>query len=1729
MTMKITTHYKEALTSQMLNYKVETMVGENKVVEGFEVSKNNNNITISPGKCIISGAIIESDEVVSVQIPTALQGEADIKVVAQYVHNAKAVNFYVYSISQEIKDTELVLAKLISQEVIAKKMRGLADLSTSLKAIKDSVLADQELEYEGEYITSKESVDGATAELTIKGQTILNVAPIKDEVDVYADLQATSDGSIKFDNTGDGIIDGINIKGKTYQNLFNVSDAEVGRNLTVNSNGYYEFPIIDGGADGYAKKNVFDCKMNGIIKSNAVYTIIIDVINCNQDNQLYAGFTGVNFSGWQSNAVIDRSGIIMFQLYSGDDPWGFRVRSKTNDNTGIKKGIKNIVILEGDHTANPDLPTYFEGIKGVGDKCRNLFNGKLQQGRWTINNGKYFTDNSSCCTVNKITVNPSTQYTFSSTCNLYNVSYYNDNTYLSAHTADSAITTFITPTNCNCIHVSLKSADIGTVFQIEEGSKATPYEKHYEDHKVEVKSCGKNLFNCNWVVGSINQANGMDTDNNAQVRSDGFIEVLVGKTYTFSNNGIIRSTNVFLYDSNFNYISYVKAANRVTIPPGIKYMKLTGNPDNRDMFQIEEGDTAKAYEPYKESKVTHYLKEPLMSLPNGVCDEIVGNKVIKRVTRVTTGAVYNSEELTNTYSISCAVESHIAVVGSAGNMQSFYMSRLNIDKYFFDANDNDHFFLENNEVRFYIWKSKFNSLQDAINYINAEPIEIYLPMAKPIITPLDNDVILPNGVHDQVIGDKAIRNIGQLVLDGSEGWNIFETVNNNDTIAFVVRGLLSSTNANGNNGNFISDKLKFKDIYANSVNNDGMLVHLNEIRISVLKSRLETQDVAGFKKWLSQNPIKIWYELAESYETPADNNIVLPNGVRDEIVDGKVLRKVHKMVIKPENVSRLGSQGSDENVAYFLINPSLPVRRPLATECNILCDSFITVPPNKFDYSKEMVYTWTNTDSIYVHIRKSRLSEVSVEGFKEWVLKNPITVWYEFKEPYYDTVKIPKLNSYKSQTSVIGSTLIPTPLNIESYGYKKEALIKPSMRYTIHFNNKFSDESFKNIKVDLGGAVQNVTANNSWLMLTITTPATLAHNELRISGYGIKVSNVMCSEGSEYREFVDGLAGAGNKSKNLFNPKEAILEYVDSTGGFVVAENNIRTNYLLIKPNTPYIGMSQGASKLNNYSWFDKNKTFIKRDSMEGYAISPNNAMYLIYHNQYRATGSVVDLSSVKIQLEEGTVSTPYEPYYDGHKIEILSYGKNLFDGEWKDGIGIATSTGLEYENPKQTVVKNYIRVKPNTKYFVGNGTFTIWVKGYRKIINKKDTKVIKTYFNNGNTYFETDNDTYFVRVEVALVNKDKVVIISEGEQSQLYEPYQEDKTQILLQEPLHSLPNGVCDTIEKIDGNYVVVRRCGKVILDGRENWRQVNHTRPVNTIYFEIEFNAKSAQILSDKFKLIKTLTGDEEGIIYSSQWNILGIRISTQKAPNLNSFKQWLSENPTTVYYELAAPTIHPLNYLRLPNGVADEIKDGKRIRKVGKVVLDGSEAWDTKFSGDSCIVFDYPHPGIPVKTGGVDESLPIYCDGYDRITNYELRNSDNESLSLWHWNGGGISFKFIIARSKLKTQDVAGFKAWLSENPTTVWYELETPTEEDYNSRNLNLNTYDEVTHITSNTLVPAIINAKIPTNVGAVIKNDIRRIEVIEDLIDKVILPQLVESHYQKTLLEFDYQVSRMLK
>lgn len=173
----------------------------------------------------------------------------------------------------------------------------------------------------------------------------------------------------------------------------------------------------------------------------------------------------------------------------------------------------------------------------------------------------------------------------------------------------------------------------------------------------------------------------------------------------------------------------------------------------------------------------------------------------------------------------------------------------------------------------------------------------------------------------------------------------------------------------------------------------------------------------------------------------------------------------------------------------------------------------------------------------------------------------------------------------------------------------------------------------------------------------------------------------------------------------------------------------------------------------------------------------------------------------------------------------------------------------------------------------------------------------------------ETDTPGEGCRLVSVGENEDnKIIILSKNVDNS-----KEYKTEILLNEPLRSLPNGVCD---EIMGNQLI-RRIGKVILDGSENWwGNWRNTEDTYATICRTYYNNKLGGQAISNYLPHKTYSD-----VY---WGRIGIGVYTDKSysfalcfPKIEEYSTpnlILSDYPITVLYELEEPIIE-----ELPNGI------------------------------------------------------------------------------------------------------------------------------------------------------------------------------------------------------------------
>src|SRR5690554_4727992 len=138
-------------------------------------------------------------------------------------------------------------------------------------------------------------------------------------------------------------------------------------------------------------------------------------------------------------------------------------------------------------------------------------------------------------------------------------------------------------------------------------------------------------------------------------------------------------------------------------------------------------------------------------------------------------------------------------------------------------------------------------------------------------------------------------------------------------------------------------------------------------------------------------------------------------------------------------------------------------------------------------------------------------------------------------------------------------------------------------------------------------------------------------------------------------------------------------------------------------------------------------------------------------------------------------------------------------------------------------------------------------------------------------------------------------------------------------------------------------------------------------------------------------------------------------------------------------LNSDTIESGELRKLPNGISDKwLSDGTIERNVGKLVLNGSDSenyiLDQTLTNTYEFMLDIPTDSV--KDLGVNQAV---SDRLPHIKNY--------SLDTEHFFFGTKRIYIFIDKSKLVDTRISTLKTYLSKNPITIYYELETPIIEN----------------------------------------------------------------------------------
>lgn len=292
----------------------------------------------------------------------------------------------------------------------------------------------------------------------------------------------------------------------------------------------------------------------------------------------------------------------------------------------------------------------------------------------------------------------------------------------------------------------------------------------------------------------------------------------------------------------------------------------------------------------------------------------------------------------------------------------------------------------------------------------------------------------------------------------------------------------------------------------------------------------------------------------------------------------------------------------------------------------------------------------------------------------------------------------------------------------------------------------------------------------------------------------------------------------------------------------------------------------------------------------------------------------VADIIDYDFQLVKGSEVLPFKEYREpieyckiGNYEDkfIRTSGKNLFDGEIELG-SINIDTGENTSSTTRTRSKNYIKVKPNTTYYISFGGTTgyRWVVGYKAnksvitdgTINQEHPSALYQSANNG-TFTTTATTEYIRWYDTGNTNVNDLVMIAQSSVAVDYEPYGSNE--------------------------WYIKKNIGKVVLDGTEVWNYNDG----NSLFYLSDF----INYIFSTFTPMSNYYQGQPSV--SGYGNVNNKRITTLNLSgnsrlilkdtdfaDTTALTTWLSTHNTIVYYVLATPT-----YTQITGTLAEQLEN------------------------------------------------------------------------------------------------------------------------------------------------------------------------------------------------------------
>ena len=492
--------------------------------------------------------------------------------------------------------------------------------------------------------------------------------------------------------------------------------------------------------------------------------------------------------------------------------------------------------------------------------------------------------------------------------------------------------------------------------------------------------------------------------------------------------------------------------------------------------------------------------------------------------------------------------------------------------------------------------------------------------------------------------------------------------------------------------------------------------------------------------------------------------------------------------------------------------------------------------------------------------------------------------------------------------------------------------------------------------------------------------------------------------------------------KNLFD----VNDITEST--YLIADNgetgsssvsNV-SDYIFVKANQSYYLSYSYTSLLNTayrtLCYYDTNKNFIS-----GISIDPTS-FHTFTPTQDGYVRFSYDKNYTNIQLEKGTAATDYVPY-EHTEINATVTGKNLVNPNGvsiiesdltftNNGNGTFTVSGTSTTNRSFRLSTQQIELNANQPYTQSVITIDGTKVGEVVVSVKNRTNEITYNYIAGNQTITPTEDlitntyTYYI-VAGKTVNWTFKVQLEKGSVATEYEEYKSNSLTINLQgNELCSLPNGTKDEVNITNGEALLVKRIGKVILNGTQTFYRSNeltNSYRYHTVEIIRGFNniSLSNYFVNETIGNINSV--DEPGLTIVNNRQ-LAMRVNKNIASTVDEFKTWLSTHNVEVLYKLAEPETINLGTVEMPhtyNGVSNITNSADT-----EMIVKYSKGWETineEYLKDINVNFGQKYGPVNsvVLTRGA-ESDNIYLQDENSIAQNglcEIKIADNQ---IMNWN-------------------------------------------------------------------------------------------------------------------------------